>query len=296
LSSAFNGNRLAFISPTKAYLFDEASSTAFVWNPREMVLSGKDIDISVIQIPGQDAFVSADDDIARVSGDRLLAPVGWSDTETYASRAVAGMLVLDTTSDEVVDFYEDERCTALESSVVTDAGDIYYFPSAAMFLDVNAADPEFPACALRIGAGETRFDENYFLNLSEITGGRIAVWGSPGEGKTAYVQVLYEERSGIEDRAMLFGAAHNDWRFWRIDVEAMTGEEVSGFPWFATSGPPAFSLSDGQIFQAALILSGDSGGLFSNVARTTTLVDLSGPAPEPAISIDGNLLFLARMR
>lgn len=296
LSASFNGNRIAFISADKAYLFDEATLKALVWNPSEMALTGKEIDISAIQLSGQDAFVSADESGAQRRGDRLFVPVGWSDSSTYDARPVAGMLILDTARDEVVDFFEDDRCTALESTVVAESGDIYYFTSAAMILSASAVNPDFPSCALRIKADETKFDPDYFLNLSEATGGRIAAWGVPGPSNEAYVQVLYEERSGISDRAELFGSAHNDWRFWRIDLATKKGTEITDFPWFATSGPPAFRIGDGQVHQSVLTLSGESGGLFSNVERSTTLVDLSGAKPVPTLSVDGNILFFSRVR
>jgi hypothetical protein len=296
-SGVITAGRARVINADKAYAFDEANGTIFIWNPTEMTLSGREIDISMIVRPGMDVFVSAWENGARQRGDLLLVPVGWSDTSTYAVRPVSGMLVIDTARDQVVKLLEDPRCPELESSVVTATGDIYYgFPSAAGILDVNARDPSVPACSLRIRSGQTDFDPDYFLDVSALTGGRIGCCGAWGGGSTAYLQVLYEERTGITDRSQLFGAAHNDWRLWRIDLESGQGTEVASYPWFATSGVEAFTV-DGRTFIPILTLDGDAGGLFSNVSRSTTLVDLmSGPEPLPTISTTGNVLFFARVR
>lgn len=296
-SGTITAGRARIIDDEKAYVFDEAGGVIFIWNPSDMSLTGREIDISLIHRDGQDAFVSAWENGARQRGDLLFVPVGWSDSTTYEFRPVAGMLVIDTARDEVVKLVEDPRCPELESSVVTPEGDIYYgFPSAAGMLDVNARDPSFPACSLRIRAGETEFDPDYFLNVSELTGGRIGCCGSSGGGSTAYIQVLHEERIGITDRTELFGSAHNDWRLWRLDLESQRAEEVTSLPWFATSGVDTFEMEEG-VFRPILTLDGDSGGLFSNVDRWTTLVDLTGDVePRSTITVDGNLLFFDRLR
>jgi hypothetical protein len=296
-SGVITAGRARIVSDEKAYAFDEANGVIFVWNPSKMELTGEEIDISLIHRDRQDAFVSAWENGARQLGDLLFVPVGWSDSETYAYRPVSGMLIIDTVRDEVVKLLEDPRCPELESSIVTADGDIYYgFPSAAGMLDVSAQDPSFPACSLRIRAGETEFDSDYFLNVSELTGGRIGCCAASGGGNTAYVQVLHEERTGITDRVELFGSAHNDWRLWRVDLEAQHADEVTALPWFATSGVTVFETPE-AVLQPILTLAGEVGGLFSNAERWTTLVDLTSQEdPTPTLSVDGNLLFFARIR
>lgn len=283
------------LSDTKAYAFDEANLTVFVWDPTEMKLTDTEIDISMLASEGETATLTADPDGARLRGDLLFVPTGWYDNVTYLESPRAGMLVIDTAQDEVVAFLEDDRCSTLQSSVVTEAGDMYFFP-AATILDVNAADPDFPACALRILADETEFDDSYMLDVSAATGGRMGCCGTYGGGNTAYIQVLHEERTDITDRTQLFGSAHNDWRFWRLDLETGEAEEVTSYPFFATSGPNSFQ-AGGQNYASILTLEGESGGLFSDVERSTTLVDMTTEAePRATISASGSLLFFSRLR
>lgn len=295
-SGVVTAGRARVVDEEKAYVFDEAGGVVLLWNPKDMSLLGEEIDISIIHRDGYDAFVVGDN-AARRRGDLLFVPVGWSDSVTYEFLPVAGMLIIDTARDEVVKLIEDSRCPALESSIVTPDGDIYYgFPSAAGMLDVNVRDPSFPACSLRIRGDETEFDPDYFLNVSELTGGRIGCCAASGGGDIAYIQVLHEERTGLSDRAELFGAAHNDWRLWRVDLGARRAEEVTTLPWFGTSGVTVFETSEG-VLVPILTFGGESGGLFSNVERWTTLVNLThGPEPTPTVTVDGNLLFFDRMR
>jgi hypothetical protein len=100
----------------------------------------------------------------------------------------------------------------------------------------------------------------------------------------------------VNDRTELFGRAHNDWRLWRVDLDAQRAEEVSSIPWFATSSVTVFE-TEQAVLVPLMTLEGESGGLFSNVGRWTTLVDLtSSDEPTPGITLDGNLLFIDRIR
>ncbi len=290
--------RARIIDDQKGYLFDDANGTIFIWNPTEMTVTDRQIDISMILRPGQDVFTAPWKAGARQRGDLLFVPLGWYDSTTFAARPVSGMLIIDTARDQVVKVLEDDRCPALEASIVTPSGDVYYgFPSAAGMLDVNARDPSFASCSLRIRDGETEFDPDYRLDVSALTGGRVACCGHSGGGSRAYVQVLHEERTtSITDRTMLFGSAHNDWRLWRIDLETEQAEEVTSVPWFGTSGVTPFELPE-AVYRPLLTFDGDSGGLFSDVGRSTTLYDLtSGPEPQATIRTDASLLSFGRLR
>jgi hypothetical protein len=296
-SGSIGAGRARIINDEKAYLFDEANRVIHLWNPADMTLLDREIDISLIQREGYDVFVAGWENAARRRGDLLLLPVGWGDPTTFDLLPVAGLLVIDTVRDEVVKLLEDSRCPWLESSVLTDSGDLYYgFPSAAAMLDVNVRDPSFGSCSLRILDGETEFDPDYLLDVSGLVGGRIGCCGAPAGGSKAYVQVLHEERATVSPRSELFGGAHNDWRLWRIDLESEQAEEVTTLPWFGTSGVGVFETPQATYFPM-LVFAGDSGGLFSTVGRSTTLVDVtSRREPTPTISTDGSLLFFARVR
>jgi hypothetical protein len=282
--------RSIVLSDDKAYTFDVDLSTIFVWDPAEMILTGTRIDISLIQREGFTPYVFTDRDAARERDDLLFVPVDWYSNDTQLN-STPGMLVIDTARDEVVKLITDTRCVGLESSAMTPSGDMYFFPAAAI-LNVNAADPSIPACALRIRAGEDEFDPDFLLNISEATGGRIGCCGTQGPGGTAYVQVLYEERVDVTDRSELWDKAANDWRLWNIDLETGAGREVSSIDWFSSSGPNGYELPEGQVF--ASIGKQPTDPTFR---RDTTLFDLTSAAePVPTFTFNGFVTMFARLR
>jgi hypothetical protein len=118
-AAAMDSFNLPFVSETKAYAFDAPNSRVHLWNPSAMTLLDRQINISMIQREGFVARIAADADAARRQGDLLFVPVGWENAVTEDARPSSGMLVIDTRTDEVVKFLEDDRCTEFHSSIQT---------------------------------------------------------------------------------------------------------------------------------------------------------------------------------
>src|SRR5690606_32431311 len=59
-SGVIAAGRARVLSDEKAYVFDEAGGVIFLWNPNDMSLSVKEIDISIIHRDGHDAFITGD--------------------------------------------------------------------------------------------------------------------------------------------------------------------------------------------------------------------------------------------
>lgn len=289
-AAAMDSFNLPVVDATKAYAFDAPNSRVYLWNPTAMTLLPGEIDISMIQRDGYVARIAADADSARQQGDLLFVPVGWEDAVTEDARPVSGMLVIDTLSDTVVKFLEDDRCTELQSSVSTESGDIYFFTSEHSIVTISGQNPDYPSCALRVRAGQSDFDPEFVLNLTQLIGRPIACCGAWAGGDAALVPVLYEERVMVADRRELWSQSNNDYRYWRVDLSTNERQEITSLPFFNTGGPNVYELEDGRVFRA-LTLRPDEG------PDESTLLELTGAAePTPGASFQGSLTLLAQLR
>jgi hypothetical protein len=288
-ASAMDSFNLPIINATKAYAFDAPNSRAHLWNPQSMTLLSGEIDISMIQREGYVARIAADSDAARQQGSLLFVPVGWEDAVTEDARPASGMLVIDTDTDTVVKFLEDERCTEFHSSVRTASGDIYFFTSEHSIVTISGGNPEYTSCALRIRAGQSDFDPDFVLNLSELTGRPIACCGAWAGGESAYVPVLYEERVMVSDRRELWSKSNNDYRYWRIALDTGEAREVTSLPFFNTGGPSVYEMSDGRVYRP-LTIRPEEG------PDQSTLLELTaGEEPSMGITLQGSLTLFTRL-
>jgi hypothetical protein len=289
-AAAMDSFNFPIVAPTKAYSFDAPNSRAYLWNPESMTLLPGSIDLSMIQRDGFVARIAADADSARQQGDLLFVPVGWEDSITEDARPVSGLLVIDTVNDTVVKFLEDDRCTEFQSSVRTASGDIYFFTSEHSIVTISGLNPEYSSCALRIRAGESDFDPDFVLNLSELTARAISCCGVWAGGEAVYVPVLYEERVMVDDRRELWSQSNNDYRYWKIDLATNESREIASLPFFNSGGPNVYEMSDGRVYRA-LTLRPEEG------PDQSTLLELAA-AEEPTLgaSFQGSLTLLTRLR
>ncbi|MCA9558971.1 MAG: DUF4374 domain-containing protein, partial [Myxococcales bacterium] len=173
------GRGTAFVSNTRAYNYGTsgASLVVAVFDPTAMELTGT--------IP---ADALANDDFAlgivgkpAIFGDYVAFAVDWLDRanlRTYDKAAVA--LVKKDSDDEPVFLVEDDRCAGAYETFVDASGDLYAMGTASGgYFGLYGVEPADlpPACALRIKAGETTFDPDFYVDLEAATGTR-AVYGA----------------------------------------------------------------------------------------------------------------------
>ncbi len=289
-AAAMDSFNFPVLSATKAYAFDPPNSRVHLWNPTAMTLLPGEIDISMIQREGFVARIAADADAARQQGNLLFVPVGWEDALTEDARPVSGLLVIDTETDTVVKLLEDERCTEFQSSVRTASGDLYFFTSEHSIVTLSGQNTDYPSCALRIRAGESDFDPDFVLNISELTSRPIGCCGVWAGGESVYVPVLYEERVMVSDRRELWSESNNDYRYWRIDLGSNEAREITSLPFFNSGGPNVYELPDGLVYRA-LTLRPDEG------PDESTLLELTRAAePTVGAAFQGSLTLLTRLR
>lgn len=278
-------DRVPFISATKAYFIERTGAVIVVWNPDTMEIEGS-IDIT---LPRRDGFRTNLEAWPTVVENRLYIAFGWWDFTNARVDPGAGVAVIDTENDSVVSVTQDPRCAGIFHSGVADDGYIYYscgvYPAAAhrIFGDSNA--PE--SCLLRIRAGESEFDPDFYVPIETLTDGRPG-GELVGSGEDLFVRAFYEDESGLSigDESTTFDITSAEaWRWWRLGAGASSAEELTSLP-FSGAGSAPYLLDDGRVFTSQPNLD------FSE----STLVELNAEdGPEVRATAVGDLNGLIRV-
>jgi len=275
-----------FVSATKAYYFDDSTNQVVVWNPDSMEL------ITTIPLPmvdrSEEGFIYAvplpDQRLVRDDG-TVLVPFGWANTDFDQFLESTGLLVVDSETDEVVAFVEDERCrSALELAIDTDGTAYFGTWNYAIDYDLETrATGEKPSCMLRVNPGEAEFDPDYFVQLEDIADGRLAV--NPRNGPTpgtAILRVLDEtivDYERVDGATLQSAAAYDGWLV--MDLSTGSAEFAPRF---------GKSVSDSPFFEVrGVVYSGEVAEDFSEVEFTAFTTE----GVEPALTIPGFVTVLA---
>jgi hypothetical protein len=168
--TGFSGD-MVYVSPTRAYLVDEAAAQIVIWDPSAMEVLGA-ATLAKEALSRGDLAAQLSRGIA-LDGEGFVAASyrNW-DTLEYHDAAAIG--VFDATADEPeLQIIEDDRCS---STVTTpfDGGDgfVYLISDAALGFDAlaNPKRTENSLCVLRMSPGTGKFDESFFVDLKEVLG------------------------------------------------------------------------------------------------------------------------------
>jgi hypothetical protein len=207
-----------FVEPHKAYYIDLDQLQAISFDPTDMVTTGS---VSLAGAARDGYFTSFGDPIVRADG--IYFPGQWY-TDPDWDRVPSGSMLmhLDPTTDEVT-LTSDPRCTGMLASLTTPAGDTYWFSDNfnALARRGYGAENGVPDCALRLRAGETRFDPNWQLDTAARTGGAPAIAVLQAGGSKMWMRVLDEtavELPTPADYETLDTAPA--WQWYLLDVES----------------------------------------------------------------------------
>ncbi|HUF98828.1 MAG TPA: hypothetical protein VMM60_11935 [Ilumatobacter sp.] len=221
--------RNVFAGPAKAYLFVPGEREVVVWNPETLEISGTFAVPELRDRASQQLYLTADRS-AVVRGDRLYVPVAWGNWEDVSLSHDSAILVIDTTSDEVLATLP-VACPDLNVGTIDYRGDIYfsnwvYGVTPALF----EGGPH--TCAVRIRAGQDVMDDDWSLTFADVTGGReAAALRFIGDGK-ALLSVFHDEEVALtpeSDRYATLDAPH--WKFWTVDLETRSAQPAEGIGW-----------------------------------------------------------------
>jgi len=268
-------------SETKGYVFDPAGLRIVIWDPSQMELTGKQIDLSELDVAGWLPNLVFEHSGPVKRGEQLLVPVGWVDQDTN-SRYASGVITLDTKTDEVVDVAQDERCGEAYANVIAPNGDAYFFPPDWSAMPHFFADMHRPTCVLRIKDGETKFDSSFDLNLSVLGSGSAAAGAVP-DGKTGFFFTTVDEELW-DGGANKSGAV---WRFWHYDFVSEKSRPIESMP--AWAGQPYYVNVGGARFIPYWSE--------TNTGFETTLYAVDGgDDPRPLFSFEANWFGAGKLR
>lgn len=161
-----------FVSRERAYLLDESSGQIIVWNPTAMEIIGSTpVDEQWLERDG--LRLQFQQGIAR--GSRAVTAMNWRDWSTYEALPGATLGIFDATSDApTLTVVSDERCapSVALNPFFDEDGNAYVIGDGGLGFDVIASPNRtpLPQCVVRVRAGETRIDPDFFVDLHAATG------------------------------------------------------------------------------------------------------------------------------
>ena len=267
------------VSDTKGYVFDPAGLRLIVWNPSEMVLTGEQVPLPMLQRSGWVPNLVFEHSGAVRRDSTLLVPLGWQDQD-FNSLYTSGVLALNVDTDEVVSVAEDARCGETYAAVPAPGGELYFMPPDWSAVPHFFADMHQPTCVSRIPAGQTSFDGADVIDVSALGGGLASAGAVPDAGGFFFASLdpaLWDGRNEAEAV----------WRVWYPDWASGASRQVESLPLWA-----------GQIYYV------DVGGerfipywqVGSAGTQTTLYRVLDGADPAPVFSFEGNWYGASRLR
>ncbi len=210
---------------------------AIVWNPKTLTIKGE---VAMNQMLRTGYSVEVWTTVAH--NGLVYVPARWSDWTGNRIFAGVGLTILDPATLSVKAFAEDDRCASGGRPVFDAAGNAYVLGDGRTYsiqMFANAAGTTPPKnCMLRIKAGETDFDANFFFEIPSLANGYDTVGElstvTDGEG-IGYTLMFYPEKlpAGMKADSFAFWneAAFKPWRINFGDTPTMV--EVTSAPFAA---------------------------------------------------------------
>ena len=273
-----------FLAADKAYVIDNRELSVVIWNPAAMAISGS---FSLAELEDPDYPLTRFEIDPTFRGDELVVLVTHS-TEDDVGAPYSSLLTIDTVNDRVAGVVREERCGGLWDSVKDSKGDIYFASGTwdAAQNRVFGMASETAPCMVRLKAGESAFDPNYFVDSASIAG--YAAGGLvSGGGDAAYIKVLDETALppiDAEDFDAVWGG--EVWRWWRLEL----GSTAPAVP---VSSLPLSNGGGGELMVENKTYVRNATADFAS----TTLLDMSAVGePAPGLTLRGYPYGIVRVR
>lgn len=217
---------LYFVSRTKLYYPDRTNQQLVIINPEEMTITG------TIPLPAEAAREGYEPNYsyeAIYRGDLLLFTIGWFDWTNDRILGETGLVVVDTTTDQVLRVDVNDSCGGITTPVNLASGDTYLLASALAAANHRLERLAKEPCALRILADEDSFDASYQRPLGELVGGALA--GEPVHAgrDSLYFRVFNEGAATVEDGQFswdLTGQSVWSWVRWDVSQDSAVADDT----------------------------------------------------------------------
>jgi hypothetical protein len=242
------GGFMAFLSKTRAYLFDSTDWRVIVWNPSAMEITGT-FPIGVERKPGFPNFQFLP---PTIRGDKVFIPIwAWEDRMNLKVHPAAWVLAFDTMADGPPTLIEDPRITGSRSVYADSRGDLYVIGEhlAGLYNVVGEAAGKLPpAGVLRIKSGSLTFDPDYFIDLSAITKSP-AIFATYRVDENHLLAQLWDPAVNPATKVVAagdyFGAA--EFIYTLVDLRGATSTPLTSIPKAGAGSTSEFRL-DGKLY------------------------------------------------
>lgn len=262
-------NVMQFVDEHRAYYFDNENLQVVVFDPVSMTTQSS-FSIEGLAVEGQEHamnFIHRDED-------RFIVTARYWHLEDGTTTPLVRAAIVDS-RDDSVEYIEDTRCGDIAFNVTDDAGNLYLgsHPGHAVYMAAGLdGDSPPPQCLLRIRQGERRFDPDYFVNVSELSGGIVGGL-LQGAGNQAYVfQYDGEPITEVNWQASLRG---DQWAVYGLELgnEASTFGPVEGLDSFNAYGDSFSTVVNGVRTPFLVAVEADfSAGNYYDVTRRSDVV------------------------
>ncbi len=215
----------------------------------------------VTKIVGTRIFESTNDSLIawptalQVRGDKLFVPFhkldarGWF-TTPRADSAFVAVYDYPEVGAEPIKIISDGRTSnigvngATTGLIETESGDLYSFSCGAEMAGFAPAATK-PSGILRINAGETEFDSNYFFNIEAATNGGKIFWFDYIGGNKAIARILTDDNGGAW---AAYGRSVFNQKLVIIDLVSQTVTDVANVPLHAKRYTSPVLVEDGKVY------------------------------------------------
>jgi hypothetical protein len=277
-----------FISPTRAYSMTRDNMQIIVWNPEAMTVSGS-IDTSAAIDPNYPSFDYGE---PVLFGDYVAWPILWSDDDNFDYKPSVDVILASASSDAPAFALSDSRCGGGWSLFTDPEGDLYalgnaYFGFAHFFDRDPSRQPN--DCLLRIRAGSTEFDPDFYLDLNAAadTPAVYHTWHTTGRSVVA----------AVWDPAIDPGTLGSSDEYWEVPmqrklvrIDEQVSEPLAGIPSSAVFSTLDYRLDD----ELYMLMSEGSAGAEGD-ARSS-LYRITDSSAELALTTTGDIWAIGRIR
>lgn len=154
-------------------------------------------------------------------GDKIVFTYFLHDPVTYVANDTACAVIMDFNTMEQITIAKDTRTSALGfayDDCVSYNGNLYLSTSNSDYWGINESKP---AGILRINQGDNAFDQNYFLNITALTGNHNISLKYVGNGKAITTVFRKDLIVDYSDYDAAYVIEH-----WLLDLEAQTGVKL----------------------------------------------------------------------
>jgi hypothetical protein len=167
-----------------AWYFDTSTYQVIVFNPTTMTTEGDTIDFSGILEGDNDLALGL---VSRLDDSLVISAQYWDTDGNAVSLTRAAIIDIDSHD---VNYADDTRCGSTRFHALDASGNLYIgaHPGESLWQAAGLGTEDAPKpCLVRINSGDTEFDTDYYVNLEEVSGGKVVGGFMQGDDNHAYV-------------------------------------------------------------------------------------------------------------